>query len=244
VIQPSPDLKRWIVALVTALPGIPGEKGDKGDRGPRGLPGPPGQDGRDGLAGERGPVGPPGADGASGKDGPRGRIGPMGLDGPAGDRGPRGFNGQDGAVGPKGDRGPKGEQGDRGEKGEKGDPGAPGMPGQIQYGGGGGASVRLRVGETLRGIHDIEFVGASVALTGHAAVVTVPGPGAGSDAFYQHDQLAASTDWTVPHGLGKKPAVSVVDSGDTQVEGDVEYVDDNTLILHFSVPFSGSAYLN
>lgn len=61
---------------------------------------------------------------------------------------------------------------------------------------------------------------------------------------YVHDQGSASTTWNVAHNLGFFPAVSVVDSGGNLVEGTVEYVDINNLIIRFTVPFGGKAYLS
>lgn len=49
---------------------------------------------------------------------------------------------------------------------------------------------------------------------------------------------------TIHHNLNKNPAVTVIDSAGTQVEGTVEYIDLNTVKLAFSSPFSGKATLN
>lgn len=62
--------------------------------------------------------------------------------------------------------------------------------------------------------------------------------------YYTHVQQQSSSSWLVQHNLNKRPAVSVVDTGDNEVEGDVQYNDNNTLTLTFSVPFSGKAYCN
>jgi hypothetical protein len=48
----------------------------------------------------------------------------------------------------------------------------------------------------------------------------------------------------VNHGLNKKPAVSVVDSAENVVFGEVEYIDDNNVRITFSGAFSGKAYFN
>lgn len=57
-------------------------------------------------------------------------------------------------------------------------------------------------------------------------------------------QSSASGTWTINHNLGKKPSVTVVDSADNQVVGDVEYIDENNLTVTFCGAFSGKAYLN
>lgn len=68
-------------------------------------------------------------------------------------------------------------------------------------------------------------------------------PGTG-DAHLAFAQSVPDTTWTVPHGLGKRPSVTVFDSAGTQVEGDVEHTDTNTLTIEFAYPFSGTVYLN
>lgn len=73
----------------------------------------------------------------------------------------------------------------------------------------------------------------------------IPGaPGSGGDLNYTHIQIAATTLWSVIHNLGKFPSVTVIDSGDNEVIGDVLYLSNNSLEISFTVPFSGTAYLN
>jgi len=50
--------------------------------------------------------------------------------------------------------------------------------------------------------------------------------------------------WVIIHNLNKYPSVTVVDTAGTEVEGQVEYIDSNTIIITFSVGFAGKAYLN
>lgn len=68
--------------------------------------------------------------------------------------------------------------------------------------------------------------------------------GGGADLTYVHNQSVASATWDITHNLGKKPSITIVDSSDDEVEGDVTYVDNNTVQLNFSAAFSGKAYLN
>ena len=58
-----------------------------------------------------------------------------------------------------------------------------------------------------------------------------------------HTQGSAATTWTVTHGLGGYPSVTVVDSTDTVVIGGVQYDSETQVTLTFSAAFSGSAYL-
>ncbi len=64
------------------------------------------------------------------------------------------------------------------------------------------------------------------------------------DKHYVFTQGVASSDWIINHGMEKVPSVSVIDSGGSVVEGEIEIVDQNSLILHFTAPFTGKAYLN
>ena len=61
---------------------------------------------------------------------------------------------------------------------------------------------------------------------------------------YIHRQQSAAAVWHIEHNLKRYPSVTVVDSADSKVTGDVDYIDDCTLTVSFVAPFSGSAYLN
>lgn len=65
-----------------------------------------------------------------------------------------------------------------------------------------------------------------------------------SDKHYTFTQVAASATWNVTHNLKKKPSVSIVDSADNNVYGDIEYINENQLTITFNSAFSGKAYLN
>jgi hypothetical protein len=70
------------------------------------------------------------------------------------------------------------------------------------------------------------------------------GVSSGSDSFYTHDQLVASTSWTIDHNLGKFPSITVVDSGGTVGYGDVAYISPNQATVSFPSAFAGKAYCN
>ena len=71
-----------------------------------------------------------------------------------------------------------------------------------------------------------------------------PGPrGPVADTFI-HDQQKASAEWQIEHNLDKYPSVTIVDSTDRYVIGNVQYVNRNMLIVSFSAGFAGKAYLN
>ena len=65
-----------------------------------------------------------------------------------------------------------------------------------------------------------------------------------SNTSYVHDQAQPASIWTINHPLNKKPSVTITDTADNEVEGDVQYVGDNIVIIKFNFPFSGHAYLN
>lgn len=70
-----------------------------------------------------------------------------------------------------------------------------------------------------------------------------PGP-PGSDKSFTFTQGPASATWSITHGLGKFPAVTVVDSAGDEVEGAVKYPSADQVVVSFSAPFSGTAHLN
>jgi hypothetical protein len=75
-------------------------------------------------------------------------------------------------------------------------------------------------------------------------VLAQSGTSTGDDKSFVFHQNVAESLWIVPHNLSKFPSVTVVDSGGTEVEGDVSYTDPNNLQIVFSAPFTGKAYLN
>ncbi len=73
---------------------------------------------------------------------------------------------------------------------------------------------------------------------------TLKSPGGDGDKEFVFNQASAEAEWSIKHDLGKYPSVTVVDSGNNIVVGDVQYVDLNNVIIKFSAAFSGRAYLN
>jgi hypothetical protein len=61
---------------------------------------------------------------------------------------------------------------------------------------------------------------------------------------YVHNQPTTSSTWNITHNLKMYPSVTVVDSGGTHVMGEVTYNSLNTVIISFTSPFSGKAYLS
>ena len=62
-----------------------------------------------------------------------------------------------------------------------------------------------------------------------------------ADHVYRHDQLVAETTWTIDHGLGRYPAITVLDSGGREVECAVEHTDQDQAVLTLAYATSGIA---
>ena len=61
---------------------------------------------------------------------------------------------------------------------------------------------------------------------------------------YVHEQAIASNTWHIVHNLGYFPSVTVIDTANSKVYGDVAYNDENSLTISFNGAFSGKAFLN
>ena len=61
---------------------------------------------------------------------------------------------------------------------------------------------------------------------------------------YIHVQSISSTVWTINHPLQKYPSVTIVDSAENIVYGDVVYITTGQIQVTFSAAFGGKAYLN
>lgn len=56
-------------------------------------------------------------------------------------------------------------------------------------------------------------------------------------------QSLPSDTWVIQHPLGGKPSVTIVDSAETVVIGEVTYNSDTQVTVTFTAAFSGFAYL-
>jgi hypothetical protein len=65
-----------------------------------------------------------------------------------------------------------------------------------------------------------------------------------SDKNFVYIQNSPSNTWNITHNLEKYPSVSILDTANNIVEGDINHINENQLILTFSAPFSGKASLN
>lgn len=84
---------------------------------------------------------------------------------------------------------------------------------------------------------------AASAAAAVAAVNSIVNSGA-ADRHFAHDQAQAEATWSIDHNMNKYPSVTITDSAGDQVEGEVHYNGLNSLVVSFSAPFAGKAYLN
>jgi hypothetical protein len=63
-------------------------------------------------------------------------------------------------------------------------------------------------------------------------------------ATYTYTQSTPSATWVVTHNLNAYPSVTCVDTLNSQIVGALEYTNVNQLIITFSAPTDGKAYLN
>lgn len=61
---------------------------------------------------------------------------------------------------------------------------------------------------------------------------------------YVHNQQVASNSWVVSHALNKYPAVSIVNTANQAIMGDITYNSLNQLTITFTSLISGKAYIN
>jgi len=66
---------------------------------------------------------------------------------------------------------------------------------------------------------------------------------------YQHNQTSPSATWVINHQLGYFPNVRVVDTAGNTVDGQIQDIDNNSLIIRFFLagyPYAmiGKAYLS
>lgn len=64
------------------------------------------------------------------------------------------------------------------------------------------------------------------------------------DLNYVHNQSSASTVWNVNHNLGKYGSIKTIDTANTEIKGDEEYLDENNIRITFAYAIMGKAYIN
>ena len=87
-------------------------------------------------------------------------------------------------------------------------------------------------------------VDVGAATTGPQGPMGPQGAQGVSGGNFAFTQASPASTWTIAHGLGYRPNISVVDSAGSQVEGNAVWTDTNNLTITFSGAFSGVAYLS
>jgi hypothetical protein len=102
------------------------------------------------------------------------------------------------------------------------------------------------VRETGNTVTVTEVAGSSTVVTEKGNTVTVTGVigGVSLDANFVFTQTSPSATWVVNHNLNKYCSVTVVDSADSVVYGEVFYNSLNQVTLTFAGAFSGKAFFN
>lgn len=57
-------------------------------------------------------------------------------------------------------------------------------------------------------------------------------------------QQTPVTTWDIVHGMGLNPNVRIEDLAGTDIQGSIEYLDNNRLKIYFNQPVAGRAYLS
>jgi len=93
-------------------------------------------------------------------------------------------------------------------------------------------------------VNDIDGTAVVAKEKGNTVVVTGVIGGVSQDSNYAYTQSSPSAQWVVTHNLAKYCSVTVVDSADNIVVGDVQYDSINQVTLTFAGAFSGKAFFN
>jgi hypothetical protein len=75
-------------------------------------------------------------------------------------------------------------------------------------------------------------------------VVSIGGNDIAPMVSYHYTQAVSSDTWEIAHNLGFYPNVTVVDSGLTMVEAEVQHITKSRLRVTFAAPLTGQAYLS
>lgn len=109
------------------------------------------------------------------------------------------------------------------------------------------ATVAERLGNIQSNVSGKENAGVAAALVNALTAADVGADPAGSAAAaragYVHVQSSSSSSWNINHNLGFRPAVTVLDNGNNEVEADVVHVSANQAQVFFNVATTGTARL-
>lgn len=105
--------------------------------------------------------------------------------------------------------------------------------------GNGGSYNRMDIWpEDITG-HETDVLGATLGVELNTRVSTIE-----NTRTFVFNQGTISNVWNITHNLNKYPSVSITDTAGTEVEGQVDYLDLNSVKVTFAYPFSGRAVCN
>ena len=113
-------------------------------------------------------------------------------------------------------------------------------------------SLTLVSNATGMHIYDIGLAfkkGAGAIQSKHIYGINID-PSDATDKTFEFEQATPATSWgngtppIITHNLAKFPSITVVDTANTVVTGQYDYIDHNNVTLTFSAAFAGKAYLN
>lgn len=106
--------------------------------------------------------------------------------------------------------------------------------------------MAIVVRETANNITVNEVAGTAIVANQKGNTVTVTGVigGVSLDSNFVYTQSSPSAVWVVNHNLNKFCSVTVVDSANNVVFGEVLYNSVNQVTLTFAGAFSGKAFFN
>ena len=103
----------------------------------------------------------------------------------------------------------------------------------------------LAVALTLSGGGSTLTLGPPAPTVMQALFEVLRGPaGESGNVSFVHEQAIALAVWTVPHNLGRRPAVTVTDHLGRVIEPDLAYLDVNLVQITHGLPLAGFAYCN
>lgn len=100
---------------------------------------------------------------------------------------------------------------------------------------------QIKTTDFIRGESSVDWNDDTTTASQKAIAQLVSGS---SDKHYSYEWRTHLTSIVITHKLGKKPAVTVVDTALTEIICEVTYLDNDCVELRFSAPVRGTAYFN
>lgn len=66
----------------------------------------------------------------------------------------------------------------------------------------------------------------------------------GDDKHFEYVKAVESIEWIIDHNLNKKPSIVISNNSNTEIEGEIVYINLNRVIIRFNLPIKGKAIFN